>query len=79
MARLCVNIDHIAILRQARRASPCICAPTAATSRTARCGDPPPVVKTRLIVEMASTREMVKIAPTVKPDQARWCPSGARS
>jgi pyridoxine 5-phosphate synthase len=93
MARLGVNIDHVATLRQVRRANepdPVHAAMAAelvgAHGITVHLrGDRRHiqdrdveilrrVVKTRLNLEMASTQEMVKIALTIKPDQATLVP-----
>ncbi len=93
MARLGVNIDHVATVRQARRVAepdPVQAAVLAelggAEGITVHLrGDRRhmqdrdveilrQVVKTRLNVEMAATQEMVRIALTVKPDQATLVP-----
>jgi len=93
VARLGVNIDHVATLRQARRApepDPVHAAVLAELGGAdgitvhlrsdrrhiqdhdlERLGG---VVKTRLNVEMAATREMVRIALRVKPDQVTLVP-----
>jgi pyridoxine 5-phosphate synthase len=93
MARLGVDIDHVATLRQVRRASepdPVHAALEAelggangitvhlrADRRHIQDRDVEilrRVVKTRLNVEMAASQEMVRIALTVKPDQATLVP-----
>ena len=93
MARLGVNIDHVATLRQARRApepDPVHAAVLAelggahgitvhlrADRRHMQDRDVEilrQVVKTRLNLEMGATQEMVRIALTVKPDQATLVP-----
>jgi pyridoxine 5-phosphate synthase len=93
MPRLGVNIDHVATVRQARRApepDPVHAAVLAelggadgitvhlrSDRRHIQDRDVEllrQVVKTRLNVEMAATQEMVKIALTVKPDQATLVP-----
>jgi len=91
--RLGVNIDHVATLRQARRAAepdPVHAAVLAELGGAAGItvhlrGDRRhiqdrdveilrQVVRTRLNVEMAPTQEMIRIALTVKPDQATLVP-----
>jgi len=93
MPRLGVNIDHVASVRQARRApepDPVHAAVLAelggadgitvhlrADRRHVQDRDVEilrQVVKTRLNLEMAATQEMVRIALTVKPDQATLVP-----
>jgi pyridoxine 5-phosphate synthase len=93
MVRLGVNIDHVATLRQARRArepDPVQAAVLAELGGAAgitihlrsdrrHIQDRDlellrQVVKTRLNLEMAATQEMVRIALTVKPDQATLVP-----
>jgi pyridoxine 5-phosphate synthase len=93
MARLGVNIDHVATVRQARRATepdPVHAAMLAelggadgitvhlrSDRRHIQDRDVEilrRVVKTCLNVEMAATQEMVRIALTVKPDQATLVP-----
>jgi pyridoxine 5-phosphate synthase len=93
MARLGVNIDHIATLRQTRRAKepdPIHAAVLAelggaagitvhlrSDRRHIQDRDVEilrQVVKTRLNLEMASTQEMLKIALTIKPEQATLVP-----
>jgi pyridoxine 5-phosphate synthase len=93
MVRLGVNIDHVASVRQARRApepDPVHAAVLAelggadgitvhlrADRRHVQDRDVEilrQVVKTRLNLEMAATQEMVRIALTVKPDQATLVP-----
>ena len=93
MIRLGVNIDHVATLRQARRAlepDPVQAAVLAelggasgitvhlrADRRHIQDRDVEilrQVVKTRLNLELAPTQEMVRIALTVKPDQATLVP-----
>ena len=93
MIRLGVNIDHVATLRQARRAAepdPVHAAVLAemggAAGITVHLRSDrrhiqdrdvellKQVVKTRLNLEMASTQEMVRIALTVKPEQATLVP-----
>jgi len=93
MARLGVNIDHVASVRQARRApepDPVHAAVLAelggadgitvhlrADRRHVQDRDVEilrQVVKTRLNLEMAATQEVVRIALTVKPDQATLVP-----
>jgi pyridoxine 5-phosphate synthase len=93
LIRLGVNIDHVATLRQARRAAepdPVHAAVLAemggAAGITVHLRSDrrhiqdrdvellKQVVKTRLNLEMASTQEMVRIALTVKPDQATLVP-----
>jgi pyridoxine 5-phosphate synthase len=93
LIRLGVNIDHVATLRQARRATepdPVHAAVLAelggAAGITVHLRSDrrhiqdrdvellKQVVKTRLNLEMASTQEMVRIALTVKPDQATLVP-----
>lgn len=93
MARLGVNIDHVATVRQARRVSepdPVQAAVLAelggADGITVHLrGDRRhiqdrdveilrQVVKTRLNVEMAASQEMLRIALTIKPDQATLVP-----
>jgi pyridoxine 5-phosphate synthase len=93
MPRLGVNIDHVASVRQARRApepDPVQAAVLAelggadgitvhlrADRRHVQDRDVEilrQVVKTRLNLEMAATQEMVRIALTVKPDQATLVP-----
>src|SRR5207247_10191936 len=93
MARLGVNIDHVATVRQARRVAEPDPVQAAVLAELGG-GDGitvhlrgdrrhiqdrdveilRQVVKTRLNVEMAATQEMVKIALTVKPDQATLVP-----
>src|SRR5687767_14948494 len=93
MVKLGVNIDHVATVRQARRApepDPIHAAVLAelggadgitvhlrSDRRHIQDRDVEilrQVVKTRLNLEMAATQEMVKIALTVKPDQATLVP-----
>lgn len=93
MARLGVNIDHVATVRQARRApepDPVHAAVLAelggaagitvhlrADRRHIQDRDLEvlrQVVKTRLNLEMAATQEMLRIALTVKPEQATLVP-----
>jgi pyridoxine 5-phosphate synthase len=93
MARLGVNIDHVATVRQARRApepDPIHAAVLAelggahgitvhlrSDRRHIQDRDVEilkQVVKTRLNVEMAATQEMVRVALTVRPDQATLVP-----
>jgi len=93
MARLGVNIDHVATVRQARRAAepdPVQAALLAelggAEGITVHLrGDRRhvqdrdveilrQVVKTRLNLEMAATQDMLRIALTIKPDQATLVP-----
>jgi len=93
MARLGVNIDHVATVRQARRApepDPIHAAVLAelggahgitvhlrSDRRHIQDRDVEilkQVVKTRLNVEMAATQEMLRIALTVRPDQATLVP-----
>jgi pyridoxine 5-phosphate synthase len=93
MPRLGVNIDHVATVRQARRApepDPVHAAVLAelggadgitvhlrADRRHVQDRDVEmlrQVVKTRFNLEMAATQEMVRIALTVKPDQATLVP-----
>jgi pyridoxine 5-phosphate synthase len=93
MARLGVNIDHVATVRQARRASepdPVHAAVVAelggasgitvhlrADRRHVQDRDLEvlrQVVRTRLNLEMAATQEMLRVALTVKPDQATLVP-----
>jgi len=93
MPRLGVNIDHVAGVRQARRApepDPVHAAVLAemggaegitvhlrADRRHIQDRDVEilrQVVKTRLNIEMAATQEMLRIALTVKPDQATLVP-----
>ena len=92
-ARHGVNVDHVATVRQARRASepdPVHAAVLAelggadgitvhlrSDRRHIQDRDVEilrQVVKTRLNLEMAATQEMVKIALTIKPDQATLVP-----
>ncbi len=91
--RLAVNIDHIATLRQARKAdepdpvaAAVICELAGAQGITVHLrGDRRHIqdrdiemlrgtVSTHLNVEMASTREMVRVAQTHKPDQVTLVP-----
>ncbi|HEY7510777.1 MAG TPA: pyridoxine 5'-phosphate synthase, partial [Vicinamibacteria bacterium] len=91
--RLGVNIDHVATLRQARRApepDPVHAAVLAelggangitvhlrSDRRHIQDRDVEilrQVVRTRLNLEMASTQEMLRLALTVKPDQATLVP-----
>ena len=93
MARLGVNIDHVATVRQARRASepdPVHAAVLAELGGAAgitvhlrqdrrHVQDRDldvlrQVVRTKLNLEMAATQEMLRIALTVKPDQATLVP-----
>ena len=93
MARLGVNIDHVATVRQARRASepdPVHAAVLAelggaagitvhlrADRRHIQDRDLEvlrQVVRTKLNLEMAATQEMLRVALTVKPDQATLVP-----
>ena len=93
MARLGVNIDHVATVRQARRASEPDPVHAAVLAELGGAGGITvhlradrrhiqdrdlevlrQVVKTRLNLEMAATQEMVRIALTVKPDQATLVP-----
>jgi len=93
MLRLGVNLDHVATVRQARRAAepdPIQAAVLAelggadgitvhlrADRRHIQDRDVEilrQLVKTRLNLEMAATQEMVRIALTVKPDQATLVP-----
>jgi pyridoxine 5-phosphate synthase len=93
MARLGVNIDHVATVRQARRASepdPVHAAVLAelggaagitvhlrADRRHIQDRDLEvlrQVVRTKLNLEMAATQEMLRVALTVKPEQATLVP-----
>lgn len=93
MARLGVNIDHVATVRQARRApepDPVHAAVLAELGGAAGItvhlrGDRRhvqdrdlevlrQVVRTKLNLEMAATQEMLRVALTVKPDQATLVP-----
>ncbi|MBM3335747.1 pyridoxine 5'-phosphate synthase [Candidatus Sumerlaeota bacterium] len=93
MAVLCVNIDHVATVRQARRtfepdpvAAAMICEASGAEGITIHLREDRrhiqdrdlriirQVVKTRLNLEMAATKEMVAIALDVKPDMATLVP-----
>ncbi len=93
MVRLGVNIDHVATLRQVRRAAEpdpvhlamaaelagadAIAAHLRSDRRHIQDRDVEilrKVVKTRLNLEVAATQEMVRIALTVKPDQATLVP-----
>jgi pyridoxine 5-phosphate synthase len=93
VARLGVNIDHVATVRQARRASEPDPVHAAVLAELGGAGGITvhlradrrhiqdrdlevlrQVVKTRLNLEMAATQEMVRIALTVKPDQATLVP-----
>jgi pyridoxine 5-phosphate synthase len=93
LIRLGVNVDHVATLRQARRAAepdPVHAAVLAelggASGITVHLRSDRrhiqdrdvellrQVVKTRLNLEMAATQEMVRVALTVKPDQATLVP-----
>jgi pyridoxine 5-phosphate synthase len=93
MARLGVNLDHVATVRQARRASepdPVHAAVLAELGGAAgitvhlrqdrrHVQDRDlevlrQVVRTKLNLEMAATQEMLRIALTVKPDQATLVP-----
>jgi pyridoxine 5-phosphate synthase len=91
--RLGVNIDHVATLRQARRAPEPDPVHTAVLAELGGADGITvhlrsdrrhiqdrdveilrQVVRTRLNVEMAATQEMLRIALTVKPDQATLVP-----
>jgi pyridoxine 5-phosphate synthase len=93
MIRLGVNIDHVATLRQARRATEPDPVQAAVLAELGGAGGITvhlrqdrrhiqdrdveilrQVVKSRLNVELASTQEMVRIALTVRPDQATLVP-----
>jgi pyridoxine 5-phosphate synthase len=93
MARLGVNIDHVATVRQARRASEPDPVHAAVLAELGGAGGITVhlrqdrrhiqdrdlealrlVVKTRLNLEMASTQEMMRVALTVKPEQATLVP-----
>jgi pyridoxine 5-phosphate synthase len=93
MAKLCVNVDHVATVREARKTTepdPIAAAVLAELAgahgitihlredrrhiqdrdlRVMR-----DVVKTKLNLEMAATREMIDIALSVKPDQVTFVP-----
>ena len=93
MARLGVNIDHVATVRQARRAPEPDPVQAAVLAEMGGAGGITvhlrsdrrhiqdrdvevlrQVVKTRLNLEIAATREMVHLALTVKPDQVTLVP-----
>src|SRR4030095_3062800 len=93
MARLGVNIDHVATVRQARRAQEPDPVHAAVLSELGGAGGITvhlrqdrrhiqdrdfevlrQVVRTRLNLEMPATQEMMRIALTVKPEQATLVP-----
>ena len=93
MARLGVNIDHVATVRQARRASEPDPVHAAVLAELGGAGGITvhlrqdrrhiqdrdlevlrQVVRTRLNLEMAATQEMMRVALTVKPEQATLVP-----
>lgn len=93
MARLGVNIDHVATVRQARRAQEPDPVHAAVLAELGGAGGITvhlrqdrrhiqdrdlevlrQVVRTRLNLEMAATQEMLRVALTVKPEQATLVP-----
>lgn len=93
MARLGVNIDHVATVRQARRAAEPDPVQAAVLAELGGAGAITvhlrqdrrhiqdrdlevlrQVVRTRLNLEMAATQEMMRVALTVKPEQATLVP-----
>jgi pyridoxine 5-phosphate synthase len=93
LARLGVNIDHVATVRQARRASEPDPVHAAVLAELGGAGAITvhlrqdrrhiqdrdlevlrQVVRTRLNLEMAATQEMMRVALTVKPEQATLVP-----
>lgn len=93
MAILCVNVDHVATLREARKidepdpvGAAIICELAGARGITVHLREDRrhiqerdleilrKVVKTKLNLEMAATKEMVKIALKYKPDMATLVP-----